>query len=317
MKRLHKEKFEIPGAALYQWRLKAQADAQKADVPLYEVDWFLQGVSQLNQSDLSLGLYCDRSSVPLSHSLDWLTQQWQRRLVERVPVQYLVGETPWRDLMLTVTPDVLIPRPETELIIEIVQAWVERQNLLSGPQVWADLGTGSGAIAIALANAFPSSQVLAVDISAAALAVARQNASRNQGENIQFYQGSWFDSLTDWQGQLSGVITNPPYIPSQVVTALDPEVAHEPHQALDGGNDGLNDIRLLVEQAPKFLQPGGLWITEHMQGQAQTIAALLEAQKIYDEIQIHPDLAGIDRFVSATFCPKTSDPAPRSAVGQF
>ena len=301
----------VPGAALYQWRLNAQADAQKADVPLYEVDWFLQGVSQLNQSDLSLGLYQDQSAVPLSHSLDWLTQQWQRRLTERVPVQYLVGETPWRDLMLTVTPDVLIPRPETELIVDIVQTWVKQQGAIFRPQVWADLGTGSGAIAIALANAFPSSQVLAVDISAAALEVARQNASRNHGENIQFYQGSWFNSLTDWQGQLSGVITNPPYIPSQVITALDPEVAHEPQQALDGGNDGLDDIRQLIDQAPKFLQPGGLWITEHMQGQAQTIVALLQASSHYDGIQIHPDLAGIDRFVSATFCPKTSDPAPR------
>ncbi|MEO1180299.1 MAG: methyltransferase, partial [Cyanobacteria bacterium J06636_28] len=163
----------VPGAALYQWRLNAQADAQKADVPLYELDWFLQGVSQLNQSDLSLGLYQDQSAVPLSHSLDWLTQQWQRRLTERVPVQYLVGETPWRDLMLTVTPDVLIPRPETELIVDIVQTWVKQQGAIFRPQVWADLGTGSGAIAIALANAFPSSQVLAVDISAAALEVAR------------------------------------------------------------------------------------------------------------------------------------------------
>ena len=292
----------VSGEALYHWRIKAQADAKKADVPLYEVDWFLQGLSNLNQSELSLGAYRDRV-IPLQHPLTWLTQQWQRRLTDRVPVQYLVGETPWRDLMLTVTPDVLIPRPETELIVEIVQVWVERQKRTPEPQMWADLGTGSGAIAISLAKMFPHAKVLAVDISPEALAVARQNAQRNGIENLEFYQGSWFEPLVNWHGRLSGVITNPPYIPSQVVLDLDPEVTnHEPHQALDGGNDGLDDIRLLIDQAPRFLQPGGLWLTEHMKGQAQSIAALLAGKRVYKNIQIHSDLAGINRFVSATFC---------------
>ncbi len=291
----------VSGEDLYQWRLQAQADAQNADVPPYEVDWMLQGVSDLSQSDLKLGLYRDWV-LPLRYSLDWLTQQWQRRLTERLPVQYLVGETPWRNLMLAVTPDVLIPRPETELIVDIVLAWVKQQVELPKPLVWADLGTGSGAIAIAIAKTFPQSQVLAVDISEGALNIARQNAQRNQVTNIEFYQSSWFDSLGDWQGRLSGVITNPPYIPSQVVLSLEPEVMnHEPHQALDGGNDGLDDIRLLVEQSAKFLQPGGLWLTEHMQGQAEEIADLLAAKHVYGEIQIHQDLAGIKRFVSARF----------------
>ncbi|MEM7795744.1 MAG: peptide chain release factor N(5)-glutamine methyltransferase [Cyanobacteria bacterium P01_C01_bin.118] len=290
----------VSGEELYQWRLQAQTDAKKNTVPAYEVDWFLQGVSRLTQSDLSFGLYRDRAAVPLHHSLDWLTQQWQRRLTERVPIHYLVGETPWRDLMLTVTPDVLIPRPETELMVDIVEAWADQQRRMAEPLVWADLGTGSGAIAIAIAKLFPQSQILAVDISAAALAIARQNAQRNQVTNIEFCQSRWFDSLGDWQGQLFGVITNPPYIPSEVVLGLEPEVTnHEPHQALDGGDDGLNDIRLLADQAPKFLQPGGLWLTEHMQGQALKITTLLESQKDYTDIQIHRDLSGIERFVSA------------------
>ncbi|MFG6099359.1 peptide chain release factor N(5)-glutamine methyltransferase [Leptothoe sp. ISB3NOV94-8A] len=293
----------VPGDVLYTWILQARSDAQKNNVPLYEVDWFLQGVSSLSPSELSLGLYRDRV-VPLRYSLDWLTQQWQRRLTERVPVQYLVGETPWRDLMLTVTPDVLIPRPETELMVEIMQAWVKQNKNLPEPMVWADLGTGSGAIAIAIAKAFPDAQVLAVDISSEALQVARQNAQRNGANNLEFHQGNWFEPLRDWRGKLSGVITNPPYIPSQMVLDLEPEVTnHEPHRALDGGNDGLEDIRLLIAKAPKFLQPGGLWLTEHMQGQAQTIAAMLAATDIYKDIQIHPDLAGIERFISATFSP--------------
>lgn len=304
MERLYKENFEwVHGDVLHKWILQARFDAQKSGVPLYEVDWFLQGVSNLSQSDLSLGLYRDRPLVPLRHSMDWLTQQWRRRLRDRVPVQYLVGETPWRDLMLTVTSDVLIPRPETELIIDIVRAERQQQNL--GPMVWADLGTGSGAIAISIAKAFPTAQVLAVDISAAALDVARQNAQRNQVTNIKFYQSRWFDSLDEWQGQLSGVITNPPYIPSEGVLKLEPEVMnHEPHQALDGGNDGLNDIRLIAQQSVKFLQAGGLWLTEHMQGQGAAISDLLATQKVYRDIQIHQDLAGIERFVSATFFPQ-------------
>ena len=294
----------ISGKELYQWKLNAQTDAQKAEVPTYEVDWFLQGVSDLSQAELSLGLYRDRSAVPLRHSLAWLTAQWQRRLSERMPVQYLVGETPWRDLMLTVTPAVLIPRPETELMVEIVQAWAEQQRPSSEPQVWADLGTGSGAIAIAIAKAFPQAQILAVDISSAALDIAYQNAQRNGTENLTFYQGNWFAPLHHWHGKLSGVIVNPPYIPSKVVFDLAPEVTHhEPHQALDGGPDGLDDIRLLIEDATTFLQPGGLWLTEHMQGQSQTITELLSATEMYKNIQIHPDLAGIERFVSAMFCP--------------
>ncbi|MEA5463291.1 peptide chain release factor N(5)-glutamine methyltransferase [Leptothoe sp. PORK10 BA2] len=298
------EALSVLGERLHQWILQARTDAQNAHVPLYELDWFVQGVSDLSQTDLSLELYRGRGAVPLSHSLDWLTQQWQRRLTERVPVQYLVGETPWRDLMLTVTPDVLIPRPETELMVDIVQAWAEGQGERFSSQVWADLGTGSGAIAIALAKAFPHAQILAIDISAAALEIAYQNSHRNKINNIKFYQGSWFEPISDWQSNLSGIITNPPYIPSTTVLNLDPEVAqHEPHQSLDGGDDGLNDIRHLIAQAPKFLKPGGLWLTEHMEGQSEAIRDLLAQNHGYQTIQPHQDLAGIDRFVAARFQP--------------
>ncbi|MEM6253601.1 MAG: peptide chain release factor N(5)-glutamine methyltransferase [Cyanobacteria bacterium P01_D01_bin.156] len=290
----------VSGETLYQWRLQAQVEAQTANIAVYEVDWLLQGISNLSQTDLSLSLYRDRT-VPLNQSVDWLTHQWGKRLTKRVPVQYLMGETPWRDLMLTVTPDVLIPRPETELMVDIVQDWVSQQNLSPGKRVWADLGTGSGAIAIAVAKAFPQDQILAVDISSAALEVAQQNARRNQAHNVEFYQSNWLDSLATWQGRLSGIITNPPYIPSAVVLNLDPEVTeHEPHQALDGGSDGLNDIRSLIEQSHNFLRPDGLWLTEHMQGQSQIIAQLLTAHNAYQTVQVHHDLAGIKRFVSAT-----------------
>jgi release factor glutamine methyltransferase len=118
--------------------------------------------------------------------------------------------------------------------------------------------------------------------------------------SIQFYEGSWLQPLAHLKGQLSGMVANPPYIPSAMVPALQPEVArHEPHLALDGGIDGLDCLRHLVTTAPDYLQSGGIWLVETMAGQANTVVALLEQQGSYHQMQIHSDLAGIDRFVLA------------------
>ncbi|MEO0756187.1 MAG: peptide chain release factor N(5)-glutamine methyltransferase [Cyanobacteria bacterium J06648_16] len=297
----------VSGASLKTWRQWAIEQANTADVDPYEVDWLLQGVSDLSAAALRLEIY--PLKVSLRFSLDTLTKKWQQRLTDRVPVQYLVGETPWRDLMLTVTPAVLIPRPETELVIEIVQRRIQqsphRQELETG--IWVDMGTGSGAIAISLARALPQATVLATDISPDALAVAQHNAHRNDAE-IRFYQGTWFEPLSDYRGRLMGIVTNPPYIPSKTVQTLEPEVRHEPHSALDGGEDGLTDIRQLVEAAPAYLKPGGLWLTELMLGQADRVEALLAAAG-YGQIEQHTDLSGVQRFVSACQAP-TSGPEP-------
>jgi release factor glutamine methyltransferase len=215
----------------------------------------------------------------------------------------LAGETPWRDLVLAVSPAVLIPRPETELIVDLAAEFVARSPL--GPElaagIWADLGTGSGAIAIALARAFPTAQVLAVDQSAAALAVAADNARRHGvTDRITFYPGSWFDPLAAYRGRLSAVVANPPYIPSALVPALQPEVArHEPVAALDGGPDGLDDLRAIAAQAPEYLVPGGLWLVELMAGQGEAVRDLLAELGCYGGVEICGDLAGRDRFVRA------------------
>lgn len=293
----------VSGQAIYQWRDWATKLAQANGVDPLEVDWFLQGVSSLTHSMLRLETYRSKADISVRFSLADLTRKWQQRITERTPVQYLVGETPWRDLTLTVTPDVLIPRPETELIVEIASDVASqspiREKILAGH--WADLGTGSGAIALSLAKQLPAATIHAVDISSAALAIARSNAQRNHlTRRVTFYQGNWLAPLTALKGSLSAIISNPPYIPTRTVSTLQPEVTyHEPHLALDGGPSGLDSLKLLIASSANYLHPGGLFLTELMSGQAETVADLIAHQNSYTQVTIHKDLSGIQRFVSA------------------
>ena len=291
----------VAGQAIYQWRQWAIALAQANDIDTEEVDWVLQSATSLSSLSLRLDLYRSEFELPIEISLADLTEKWQRRVADHVPVQYLIGETPWRNFSLAVSPAVLIPRPETELIVDIAQQLAAQSpiadQIKSGH--WADLGTGSGAIALALAQQFPNATIHAVDISEEALAIAQLNAQKNRlGDRISFYQSSWLTNFTS-PCPLSAIISNPPYIPTQTVSTLQPEVAyHEPHLALDGGPDGLDSIRTLIQTGQIHLHPGGIWLTELMHGQAETVATLL-AQHSYTNIAIHKDLSGIQRFVSA------------------
>mgnify|MGYP001792018418 FL=1 len=218
----------ISGADLWAWRQQAIAQAQDSQIDPAEVDWLLRGLCKIEPLALKLGTLAQVSTVPAQVTLAELMSLWGKRISDRVPIQHLVGTTVWRNFTLQVSPAVLIPRPETELMIDIV---VERLN--QSPQAtwlqqgtWVDLGTGSGAIALGLAAALPQAEILAVDVSDKALAIARQNAVENGlGDRIQFLQGSWFEPLAHWPRQLSGIVSNPPYIPSAIVPTLDPEVA--------------------------------------------------------------------------------------------
>jgi release factor glutamine methyltransferase len=195
---------------------------------------------------------------------------------------------------------VLIPRPETEFLIDLVLA-IKNSSPHLAEGHWADLGTGSGAIALGLADALPQAVIHAVDRSIEALTIAQANArSHGLSEHVQFYHGSWFEPLTPLKGKLSGMVSNPPYIPSPMIPELQPEVTcHEPHLALDGGEEGLACIRHLITTAPDYLVSGGVWLIEMMAGQAAAVMELLQAQGQYRDMQVHQDLAGVDRFALA------------------
>lgn len=295
-----KRGFFASGQEVWQWWQRAQQAAIAANILAEEATWLLQQSSALSNLDLRLERFKDQPQIELAIPLEELGQRWQQRIQQRIPVQYLAGSTPWRNFQLQVSSAVLIPRPETELLIDLAFRHLSPVSCPS-PSHWTDLGTGSGAIALGLVTAFPHAMVHAVDCSGEALAIAQLNAETYRlTERIQFYQGVWFEPLDHLKGCLDGMVSNPPYIPSQMVLELEPEVTqHEPHLALDGGSDGLDCIRHLVAAAPDYLRSGGIWLVELMAGQAASVVDLLRANGNYRDVQIHQDLAGIERFVSA------------------
>ncbi|MEH2066055.1 MAG: peptide chain release factor N(5)-glutamine methyltransferase [Nostoc sp.] len=286
----------VSGLQLWQWRNVAIQAAIATDVPPREVDWLLIEVAGLDRLALRLESFKNSPQIQMQLPLVELDHLWQRRLNDRLPVQYIAGVTPWRNFKIAVSSAVLIPRPETECLIDLAKALFANA---SGH--WADLGTGSGAIAIGLADALPNATIHAVDYSLAALAIAQANADDlGFADRIKFYQGSWWEPLALLKGQFSGMVSNPPYIPTSILPTLQPEVVnHEPHLALDGGADGLDCIRNLVEISPSYLRSGGVWLIEMMAGQADGVRELLQNQGNYCNIQIHADLAGIERFALA------------------
>lgn len=294
--------FRVSGRQLALWRSQAQQQAIAFDIPFQEVDWLLREISDLTSLELRLESFQERSSVLLKVSLRELRELWEKRLNSRIPIQYLVGSTPWRDFHLKVSPDVLIPRPETELIIDIAL-----QNISKSPQPdlesgnWVDLGTGSGAIALGLAKVLTKATIYATDRSPQALAIASENAVKlGLKERVNFYQSDWWQELGFLRGKVSGMVSNPPYIPTGLIAELEPEVCkHEPLMALDGGEDGLGCISHLVATAPLYLHSGGIWLIEMMVGQGQQVRRLLEKNGNYQQIQIFQDLSGLERFILA------------------
>ncbi|MDB9412181.1 peptide chain release factor N(5)-glutamine methyltransferase [Microcystis aeruginosa] len=287
----------ISGQELSQWRQQAIADLAQAQLSPKEVDIFLQAVTDLDTLSLRLQSFREREKIPLSYSWSEITKRWQKRLQARVPLQYLLESVVWRNFTLKVSPEVLIPRPETELLIDIVGETVRGDDV----GIWVDLGTGSGAIAIGLASILTKADIYAVDYSQTALVIAKENIiNTGFADRIILKQGSWWTPLEKLKGQISGMLSNPPYIPSAEILDLQIEVReHEPRLALDGGEDGLTALRYLVATAPDYLRSGGLWLVEMRAGQGEKVAQMLENQGNYRQIQIINDLAGFDRFVLA------------------
>ncbi len=222
------------------------------------------------------------------------TERYGQAIEQRAsgfPMAYILGSQGFFHWDFNVSPDVLIPRPETELVVETAVEWLHTRP---AAQI-VDVGTGSGCIAIALALLLPDARISATDISPAALAVARCNAQALGASHIQFFQGHLLDALPD--GRRVDLITaNLPYIPNDQLLALD--VARwEPKVALDGGIDGLALIRQLLQQAPQYLQPGGVIMLEMGADQMPAIRALGAKYLSGATISIRHDLAGLDRLV--------------------
>jgi release factor glutamine methyltransferase len=238
------------------------------------------------------------STAQLSAYADFL----QRRAAG-VPVQYLTGQQEFWGLTFEVNPSVLIPRPETEHLIEVtLERLSDRRN--ASLRI-ADVGTGSGCIAVALAREFLQAHIVATDISQAALEVATRNAARhNVSRRISFVPTDLLqsDRFADTASarQFDLIVSNPPYVGRAEQRDLQREVvAHEPHQALFAGQDGLDVYPRLIAQAASLLRPGGLLIVELGHGQAASVAALLAEQPGWTAVSITNDLAGIPRVLAA------------------
>jgi release factor glutamine methyltransferase len=209
------------------------------------------------------------------------------------PIAYITGRRAFWDFELSVSPVVLIPRPETELLVEVC---LELAAARPGAQTLLDLGTGSGAIAIALARSDPRFKVLGVDVSTEALAVARSNGQRLAGGNLSFVEGSWLSppvraALAE---EVDIIASNPPYIAPQDVHLEEGDLRFEPSLALSCGEQGLSAFRLIIEQSSSVLKPGGWLVFEHGCDQREAVAALMRRAGFCD-VECLQDLAGLDR----------------------
>jgi release factor glutamine methyltransferase len=218
-----------------------------------------------------------------------------QRLESGEPLPYLLGHWEFYALDFTVTPAVLIPRPETELLVDTALAWLKTHP---GSRRAVDIGTGSGCIAVSLARHAPELTVIAADISWQALRVVRQNALRHQVlDRMRLVQMDLLSALAAQEAPLDLLCANLPYIPSPTLVKL-PVSRWEPRTALDGGEDGLDFVRRLLEQAPARLKPGGLALLEIEAGQGAPAAALARGAFPQARIQVLPDLAGLPRLLT-------------------
>lgn len=221
-----------------------------------------------------------------------------RRRAKREPLQYIIGRQPFRELDLEVSPSVLIPRPETEALVEEVLEWVADKGRTDLTAL--DVGTGSGAIALSLAFEGTFASVLATDVDEGALSVAQRNRESAGLEGcVEFRRGDLFDPVLEGE-RFDVVISNPPYVAESESATLEPEVAEwEPRAALFGGPDGLSVLGRLVAGAGRAMRLGGLLALEVGSGQAGAVVRMLEEADEYEGVRVRRDYSGKERFVLA------------------
>ncbi len=250
---------------------------------------------QCNRLDLYL-----RHDQPLSEDELGCYKQVLKRRLAREPTQYITGQQEFWSLNFRVTPAVLIPRPETEVVVEVVLRYA-RTRAPAGPVPWIlDVGTGSGVLPVVLAKELPAARVVAVDRSWPALEVARENIRRHAVQDrVSLVQGDLAGPLA-CQPSFDIIVANLPYVPTVEWEGLPPEIRdYEPRQALDGGPDGLALIRPLTAAVPVLLKEGGMLALEVGQGQAQAVVQLLQTAQAFCSVEIIPDYQRIGRVVAA------------------
>jgi release factor glutamine methyltransferase len=234
------------------------------------------------------------TEAPLTRERCTALEGLAARLEAGEPLPYVLGRWEFFGLDFELTPDVLIPRPESELLVEQALAWLAAKPDMGRPPRAVDIGTGSGCLAVTLAMRAPGVRVAATDLSPAALEVARRNAVRHAvAERIEF---SCCDLFPGPSGDFDLVLANLPYIPTRLLQKL-PVFMREPTLALDGGGDGLRIIRRLLTEAPDRMAPGGLLLLEIASGQGPSVLSLACDSFTQAEIHLHKDLAGHDRLV--------------------
>ena len=265
-------------------------ESKGVDSPRLQIELLLAHVLKVPR----LKLYLDFERRLSEHDLETLRAMVKRR-GEREPLQYILGTTSFCGLEISVTPAVLIPRPETELLVE--QAWRFLTSRGGQAATVLDFGTGSGCIAIAIAHKFPACEVHAIDASEEALQVARTNARRVEAK-VHFNRAAAIDDLTS-PHTFDVIVSNPPYIPDAEVETLQPEVRdHEPRLALGGGREGLDFYRMIASQARGRLATAGNVIVELGHGQEAAVRAIFEGEGWFVE-SVVADYAGTPRILIA------------------
>ena len=282
--------FEISTKELFLWIKDIKKNKQGID-DFYLLLDLLGGISK---SELLLLKINAQEKVNLNIDLFSLKKKWLEYLKLSKPIQYISGSSYWRNFKFELTNDVLIPRVETEQIVEIASNIFDYEDKKI---IFADLGTGSGTISISLVVENSNWKGLATDIDINAIQVAQKNHKKICSESdINFYCGNWWEPLKKYSGRINLAISNPPYIPRSVYEKLPPSVKNfEPKIALYGGEDGLYHIQQIISEAPKFLVKGGWLILENHFDQSKKIKNLLRDYG-FNSLKTINDTFGIGRF---------------------
>ena len=282
---------EVSPEELFLWIQNNLNNEEENRDSLYLLIDLLGGISRTEINSLRIK---PQKLIKMRVSLDCLSHNWSDFIQNKKPIQYLSNRCYWGNLILEVNKNVLIPRVETEQIIEIVLALVGNS---SNELLIADLGTGSGAIAISLALRKSLWKILATDIERKAIELARKNFKKYSNiNNLKLFCGNWWQPLKKYAGKVDIAISNPPYIPLQVYKNLSIGVKnYEPQNALNGGDDGLLHIREIIKEAPKYLKRDGWLLLENHFDQAQKVKTLM-LHSGFENIEIIKDLHGIGRF---------------------